>query len=566
MKNNWKIENSEFEREFEDFELAMEKIVRRRGISRKSQLESFFFPDYEKDLHDPFLLGGMKEAVEVLKKAKKEKRKVCIYGDYDADGVTSSVLLHSFLNELDIENFCYIPDREKEGYGMNAEAIDYINEKKASLIITVDCGVTSKKEVEYAKKKGLEVIILDHHHAPKQIPKAAAVVDPKIKNQQYPFSELAGVGVVFKFIQAAAGKIKSYKEENLKWYLDLVAIGTVADCVPLVDENRVLVKFGLIVLSKSKNAGLKQLIKVARIEISERSFPESRQISFQLAPRINAAGRMDHANMAYELLKADPEEIAQARNLALQLEAQNQHRQKVTGHIIKKVEDDLAKKKEPPKIIVAKSPHWAIGVIGLAAGKIADKFNRPTVLLQEKGSICRGSGRSIEGFNLIELLERNAGWLSEFGGHNQAAGLTIDKKNYKKFKEALLEDAEKNLPEDLAKKIVIDAEVDESEVNGKLCKEISMLEPFGEGNEMPVLLWKKAVVADKKLIGKNGDHLKVWFKGESGQKLLEGIGFGFGADFEKIKTGDKLDILFNLEENNWNGNKNIQLKLIDWDN
>jgi single-stranded-DNA-specific exonuclease len=550
---------------FKDLEPATEKLLLKRGIDTTEKLEKFLTPDYEKGLHDPFILSGMKEAVDCFLEAKKEGKRICIYGDYDADGVTSSVLLHFFLKELEVDNFCYIPDRDKEGYGLNNQAIDYIKGKEADLIITVDCGITNKEEVEYATNKGLDVIILDHHHVPPEIPEAVAVVDPKKKQEKYPFDELAGVGVAFKFIQAVARETKDYEEEKLKWYLDLVAIGTVADCVPLVDENRILVKFGLIVLSKTKNVGLKQLFKVGNVNINENCFPTSQQVSFQIAPRINAAGRMNHANIAYKLLSRKETQIAQARELALELEAQNSHRQKVTNYITRSVEENLTKFKEVPKVIVQSSPHWMIGVIGLAAGKLADKFNRPTILLQDTGSSCRGSGRSVEGFSLVESLERNGTWLQKFGGHDQAVGLTVSNKNFSKFKESFIKDVEKNLPKTIDKKIYVDVQIKEDEINQKLCNEISSLEPFGKGNEAPIFLWKKATVADKKLLGKQGKHIKIWLKDNKGERLLEAIGFGLGEKFEQIQPGSKIDILFHVEENNWNGRRDLQLRLVDID-
>ncbi|MFW5884737.1 MAG: single-stranded-DNA-specific exonuclease RecJ [Patescibacteria group bacterium] len=565
MKKNWKYDPIKNKRTFKDLEPATENLLLKRGINTTKKLEKFLSPDYEEGMYDPFLLSGIKKAVNRFLKARQNKEKICVYGDYDADGVTSSVLLHFFLSELGVDNFCYIPDRDKEGYGLNTKAIDYIKGKEADLIITVDCGITNKEEVEYAKEKGIDVIILDHHHVPPEIPKAVAVVDPKRKQGKYPFDELAGVGVAFKFAQAVAQKTKDYEDEKLKWYLDLVAIGTVADCVPLVEENRVLVKFGLIVLSKTKNVGLKQLFKVGNININENCFPNSQQVSFQIAPRINAAGRMDHANIAYELLSRRETQIAQARELALELEAQNSHRQKVTNYITQSVEDNLAKLKKVPKVIIQSSPHWMIGVIGLAAGKLADKFNRPTILLQDTGSNCRGSGRSVEGFNLVESLERNGAWLKKFGGHNQAVGLTVSNKNFPKFKEVFIQDVEKHLPKTVDKKIYVDVQVKEEEINQKLCNEVSLLEPFGKGNEAPIFLWKKAAVADKKLLGKQGKHLKIWLKDNKGERLLEAIGFGLGESFEEIQPGNKIDVLFHIEENNWNGRKNLQLRLIDLD-
>lgn len=566
MDKKWQIKRGfkKNKRIFPEMEEPMEKILLNRGFENEQQLESFFAPDYDNDLHDPFLLNDMKKAVNRTFKAQKNQEKVCIFGDYDADGVTGSVLLVSFLKkELKLKATNYIPDREEEGYGMSKEAIDELKKEKISLIITVDCGITGVKEVEYAKKLGIEVIVLDHHDVVGEIPKAFAVIDPKNpKEKKYPFRELAGVGVAFKFLQALSRKSPKIKEDSLKWYLDLVAVGTIADCVPLLDENRTLVKFGLMVLAKTKRAGFKQLFQIGRMEINDNILPTAEQVAYQIAPRINAAGRMNHANLAFDLLVEKNE--LNAKGLAEKIEKENQNRQKVTNDILKNIKKKLKKKKNLPPILVEYSSDWRIGVIGLSAGKLAEEFARPVVLLQEKGEILRGSGRSIPGFNLVKAFEKQAYLLEKYGGHEQAAGLTLKKTNFFKFKKAIEGEVKKEIVKKLVKTVSIDVRICLADVNTKFCEEISMLEPFGKENELPNLLIKKAEILDKKLLGKDEKHLKIWIKGFEEGNVLEGIGFGMGEDSGGLRIGNKVDLVFNLEKNHWNGTKKLQLKLIDY--
>ena len=567
MEVKWKVKEGKIikKRIFPELEEATEKILTERGFESEKELEAFFVPDYEKDLHDPFLLNDMNKAVKRTLTAQENKEKICIFGDFDADGVASSTLLTDFLrDELKVEVFCYIPDREKEGYGLNIEAIDYIIAQGATLMITVDCGITNVKEVAYAKKNGLDTIVLDHHNVLGKVPEALAVIDPKNpKEEKYPFKELAGVGVTFKFAQAIAKKSKKISEEQLKWYLDLVAVGTIADCVPLLDENRTLVKFGLMVLSKTKRAGFKQLFQNGRMKISESEFPTAEQVAFQIAPRINAAGRMKHASIAYELLtEGSP---AKASKLAKEIEKQNQERQKVTADILKKVKKEIDNLRTIPKVIIKSSPKWKIGIIGLSAGRLADEYARPVILLQEKDGIFRGSGRSVPGYNLVNALKRQSEFLKRFGGHDQAAGLSMLEEDFPKFKKAFEADVKSKITKKIVKTIEADVKVSFEEIGHKLCNEILMLEPFGKGNELPILLLEKALVVNKKLLGNGEKHLKLWLaKNENNAQIVEAIGFGLGEGKGKLKSGDKIDILFHLEPNNWNGTKSLQLRIVDY--
>jgi single-stranded-DNA-specific exonuclease len=372
------------------------------------------------------------------------------------------------------------------------------------------------------------------------------------------------VGIAFKFAQALFSKLKNLDKDQLKWLLDLVCIGTIADCVPLLGENRILAKFGLIVISQTKRVGLKQIFSVGRINIDENNLPDSHQISFQLAPRINAAGRMDHANIAFQLLSLDKEEIARARVLALELESQNQRRQKVTKVIVDEVAKKIDGLNKLPKIIIERSPLWDMGVIGLAAGKIADKYYRPTILLRSEGGFNKGSGRSIEEFDLISALEKNAKLLEKYGGHRQAAGLSVSDENLADFSNKMFQQATVCFGDDVFKKIEVDVQIKLGEINEKLLEEIKLLEPFGTGNPKPIFLAKELELVDKKLLGNSQDHLKLWVK-EAGSRgpVFEAIGFGMASRNSNLPLGKKLEMIFNLEEDNWNNRKKIQLRILD---
>ncbi len=569
MEKNWKIKN-----ENQKIDAALEKkyqpvilqLLANRGIGEISEIEKFFDLDYSRDVLDPFHFTDMEKAVARIMEAKNKKEKVAIFGDYDADGVTSTALLFETLKQLDFEDVViYIPDRQNEGYGMNVEAINYLQKQGVSLIITVDCGITNVTEVEKAKESGMDVIVTDHHHVPEKIPTAVAIINPHMKNCRYAFQDLAGVGVAFKLAQALYQKIEPEKIERLKWLLDLVAVGTIADCVPVLGENRALVKYGLIVLSKTRRIGLQELFKVGRINIDENNLATTQQVSFQIAPRINAAGRMDHANAAYNLVIEKDRVVA--REMALEIESKNQARQKVTAEIVKEIRALAENYFKEKKLIVAADEHWQVGILGLVAGKIADEFSKPTMVLQKQGKELIGSLRSIPQVNIIEALGKCSDWLIKFGGHSQAAGVTVAEKNFEIFCEKLSGVVEQELAgKEIVPEIEIDAEVTAEEVNWELLLEINKMEPFGEGNEEPVFLMKNMIVEELKNVGNGSKHLKLTLRAENNPKIFEAIGFGFGEKFSELKSGDRIDIVFNLQEDEWNGNKKMQLRLVDLKN
>lgn len=570
MKKIWKIKEAEAEKDETFFDgkysQTVLKLLANRGIKKPEQIDSFFHFNYEKDVLDPFLFFAMEKAVDRIMQAREKQEKITIYGDYDADGVTATVILKEVLQELGFENIdYYIPNRDNEGYGLNMEAIKFIREKKTDLIITVDCGVSNFSEVNEINKLGMDIIITDHHHIiANEIPSALAVVNPHIDNCGYKFADLSGVGVAFKLAQALYKKMMPEKMDQLKWLLDLVAIGTVADCVPLLGENRVLTKYGLIVLSKTKRVGLQELFKVGRININENEIPDTHKVAFQIAPRINASGRMDHANVSFELIAQ--KNVVQARDLALQVEDKNQERQKITGEIVREARAIAENSFKDKKFIFACNEHWPIGILGLAAGKIADEFNKPTMILQNKKDMIAGSLRSIPQLNISEVLEECSEFLEQFGGHSQAAGARILPKNLDKFYEKFSQVVERKLEGvDLSPEVEIDMELSPEDITWELMAEIKKMEPFGENNEEPVFLMKGMIVEDFRLVGNGSKHLKMGLRGkDNSPKIFEVIGFSLGEKAVKIRAGSELDIVFSIQEDSWNGNKKMQLNLVDF--
>jgi len=540
------------------------ELLKTRGITSSEDVENFFEFDYDKNLGDPLAILQMEKTVERVMTAKKNQEKIAIFGDYDADGVTASVVLREALEELGLPDIiCYIPDRQLEGYGMNEKAINYLHGQKIKLIITVDCGITGIKEVQKAKDLGMDVIITDHHRVPQNLPDAFSIINPNIENSGFKCQDLAGVGVAYKLAQALYKKMAPEKIEKLKWALDLVAIGTIADCVPLLGENRVLVKYGLIVLSKTRRVGLNEMFKVGRITIDENNPPDTHRVAFQIAPRINAAGRMDHANVSYNLL--GEKDVVRARELALEVEGKNQERQKVTGEIVREVQIIAENSFRDKKYILAANPHWPVGILGLVAGKICDQFQKPVVICQKQEGEYVGSLRSISQIDIMEVLGECRETLKRFGGHAQAAGITVAKENMEKFYESFEKSLEgKTVDLSVAPMLDVDLEIKTEDINWDLVGELKKMEPFGQGNPEPVFLTRNLIVSELKTVGNGNGHLKMALRGgDNSPKIFDAIGFGFGSRFPDLKKEDKIDIVYNLSEDEWNGNKKMQMKLID---
>jgi single-stranded-DNA-specific exonuclease len=540
------------------------ELLAKRGIAEEDEIKKYFNFDYEKDLIDPFLFSGMKKATERISKAIKNKEVIAIFGDYDADGVTAAVVLYETLKDLGAEKIvCYIPDRQLEGYGMNEKAVEYLSEQKVNIIITVDCGITNVKEVDKARDMKMDVIITDHHHIPPKIPASCAVVNPNKDKSEISDEKLAGVGVVFKLAQALYQKMAPEKKEQLKWALDLVAIGTIADCVPLLKENRILAKYGLIVLSKTRRAGLKEMFQTGRIKISENCVPDTHQVAYQIAPRINAAGRMDHASASFKLLTEKNRVIA--RDMALEAEIKNQERQKITGEIFREVQILANNSFRDKKFIFAENKHWPVGILGLVAGKIAEYFKKPTAIFQRQEKEFVGSFRSIPEVDIIKAIEKCSDLLSKFGGHSQAAGVSVSIENFEKFYEKISGLIENDLNgKEIVSQIEFDLEINPDDINWELAGEIKKMEPFGTENEEPVFCARNMIIGDCKIVGNGQKHWKFLLKAENGSpKIFDAIGFSLAENFPQIKKNDKIDIVFHIQEDEWNGNKKIQLEILD---
>ncbi len=540
------------------------QLLANRGILEEDEIENYFNFDYEKCLGNPFEIMDMEKTVARIAEALEKKERVAIYGDYDADGVTATAVLTETLAELGFEDVIYyFPDRQTEGYGLNEKAVEILHQKGANLIITVDCGITNVAEVAKAKSLGMEVIITDHHIAPDKLPAAYTLINPNIPESGFEFKFFAGVGVAFKLAVGLYQKMAPEKIEQLKWVLDLVAIGTVADCVPLLSENRTLVKYGLVVLSKTRRPGLLEIFKVGKINISEEKIPDTHQLAFQVVPRINAAGRIDHASASYEVLVGnDP---VSARILALELEDKNKQRQKITAEIFREVQVLADNSFKDRKFIFAENAHWPIGVLGLVAGKITSETGKPSMILQRQEGIYAGSLRSVPEVNIMEVMKRCTDLTERFGGHSQAAGVRVLPENLQAFCEKMSREVEKEFEgKEAVKEIEIDCEISPEEIDWEFIGELKKMEPFGQGNPQPIFCARRMVVCDLKIVGNGQKHLKLSLRGEAGSpKIFDAIGFSMAQKFPDLKKDDKIEIVFNLEEDEWNGNKKMQFRLID---
>ena len=527
-------------------------ILVNREITEKRQIEKFLNPK-RNDFYNPYEMPDMEKAIERIIKAIENKEKIIIYGDYDVDGITSVTVLKSFLEERGIHVSEYIPNRLEEGYGLNKKAVEYIAKQGNQLMITVDCGISAIEEVEYANKLGIETIVTDHHEPGEELPRAIAVVDTKRKDNKYPFRNLAGVGVVFKLIQAISQRLDLPEKEYLK-YLDIVCIGTISDIVPLVDENRVIVKLGLKLVEQTKNLGLKAIL-----EASGYSKIDSNTISFGVAPRINACGRMGHQEEALKLfLSKDGEEV---QELTQKLNEYNRLRQETEKQIynesiIQIEEKDLADR----NTIVVMGKGWHHGVIGIVSSRITELYFKPSILLCEEDDYGKGSGRSIPGFDLYEALTECKDTIDKFGGHSMAVGINVKKEKFEEFKEKLEKIAKEKHTEEIVPILKIDALVNLDEINKEMVESLKELEPFGEANKMPLFAFKNLKIDSIRALSE-GKHLKLTLKDDS--NIVNAIGFNLGELSTEYKIGDKIDVVGNLEINSFNGVDNIQINMKD---
>ncbi len=530
----------------------LEHLCLLRGFNSKN-LE----PNYETQLHDPYLLPDMKKAVDLIKQAKKEKWPTIIFGDYDADGTPASVVLSTICKRLEIPFEVVLPTRS-EGYGLTKEAIEKLP-TNTKLLITVDTGVTAVNEIKLAKEKDIKVIVLDHHLPKDKLPIADALVDPFVPGSKYPFNGLCGCALAYKLAVALAKEFPAEITEAFqKWLLDLVAISTVADMMPIVDENRTLVHFGLQVMSHNRRPGLRALFEQAALKSDSLS---SGNLGFAIGPRLNAAGRMGDNRPAYELLFA--EDYIEAGKWALEVEKANWKRQQLVEKVLAEVEKVVfTQNKEDDRCLVVVGDDWPSGVLGLAAGKLTGKYFRPSIVLTKRGDSLSGSARSIGEYSIIDGLTSQERFLERFGGHNQAAGVSLLTANLPKFVDGLKAHAATILSlEDLVPTYKADAVLRSDEIGLKTAEMLEKLEPFGLQNNQPLFVIEGVKLGKPKPMGKNGDHLK-WF-GKKDQTELEIVGFGMNKRFTENPL-ETADLLGNIEANRWNGTTRLQMKLVDY--
>lgn len=567
-EKQWLIAESapaEWHAQFPEFPSALRHLLWHRGIRTPEAAEEFLHPDYSRHLHDPFLFRDMRKAVERILEVIAAGEIVGIFGDYDADGVTGSVILASTLRALGAKIEIYIPHREKEGYGLSQVAVSFFLERKAKIIITCDCGIASVEEIAAAQVGGIAVIITDHHTIPEKTPDAFATLHPLISGGGYPFPYLTGGGVAFKL---ACALVQEYRrryshlpiEEGFeKWLLDLVAISTVADVGKLIGENRALVKYGLIVLQKTRRLGLQKLYSLAKID--PRSI-DAWSIAFQITPRINAAGRMDHASSAYKMLMSETE--SEAEEFVSKLILVNTERQKVTERMMGEAKRQIGTG-EGKFFLCAYQEDWPLGVVGLVAGRIAEAYGKPALIACKTpmGHLA-GSIRSIPQFDVVPALHEAKSFMMRYGGHPVAAGFSIENfEAYGKLCQKLDDVAREKLAgADLRRTLRVDAEVLLQEVNWELWGALESMEPFGEGNPRPKFMARNLSVAAVDRVGNGGKHLRLTVAGSTGgtKKM---IGFNLGDWARKLELGERVDVALELGVNEWNGNRELQMKIVD---
>lgn len=531
------------------------QILNNRGIENEKDAEIFMNPSLEY-LRDPFLMKDMKKSTERIKKAIENKERIYIYGDYDVDGVSSTSILYLYFKSIGFPVKYYIPNRLEEGYGINEDAIKKIHDDGCDLIITVDCGITSVKEVELANELGIDVIITDHHECQSEIPDAYAIVNPKQEDCNYPFDMLCGCGVAFKMIQALTDE-EEFKTSMFD-YLEIVTLATICDIVPLIDENRIIVKNGLKLMKEGKNLGLRELIKVCGIETNKIG---SSHIGFSIGPRINASGRLGYSYLGVQLFTTDNED--EAKEIANILEGKNIERQMIESKMYKEAEEILSSDErfKDDKVLVIAKEGWQHGIIGIVASKLTEKYYKPTILLTIEDGEATGSARSIKGFSIFDALVSCKDLMNKFGGHEQAAGLALDAKNIDELRVRINEIADYNLSkEDLIENIKVEYELKEDSATLDLVDNLHKLEPFGLSNPSPRFIMRDLLLTNIFKMGKNKQHLKIIVENK---KSYECVGFNMAYLADNFQLGDKVDILFQVDENNYNNERKVQFLLKD---
>lgn len=539
---------------------SLANLMVQRNITTREEAITFFEPDL-RYLHDPFLMKDMNIAVERISTAIKKNERILVYGDYDVDGTTAVALMYSFLKELYSNVDYYIPDRYKEGYGVSFQGIDFAFQNNCRLMITLDCGIKAVEKVKYARTKGIDVIVCDHHYPGDEIPKSAAVLDPKQPGCNYPYKELSGCGVGFKLIHAYS-RVHGIPFSRIAGYLDLVAVSIASDIVPLTGENRVLAYFGLKQLNEDPRTGLKEIIReaeVCRILTVE-------DVVFKIGPRINAAGRMETGRKAVELLISNDSKLATGISKEINnfnIERRNVDRS-ITTEAMRMISED--QRNVNAKTTVLFNPSWKKGVIGIVASRLIETYYRPTVILTESNGFATGSARSVQGYDLYQAIEACSDLLESFGGHMFAAGLTLRKENIKPFMERFEQYVNSTISEDqLVPRIFVDSELSFDVINEDFFNFLNKFQPFGPENMSPIFASRNVCDAGSgRMVGSSGEHLKLDLCHEStGQRTFPAIAFSQSEHFEHIRAGKPFDICYSVEMNEFRGSRNLQLNIRD---
>ena len=561
MKYNWELKSIDLWQveklaQEADLPLAISAVLYNRNFTTPQAINDFFNPNID-DLYNPFLLKDMDKAIDRIQQALIKKEKVMIYGDYDVDGTTATSLLYLFLHEIGLNAFYYIPDREKEGYGLSKNGVDVALQQQVQLIITCDCGINAFEEISYANSQGIDLIVTDHHEPAEALPQAYAILNPKRGDDTYPFKELCGAGVAFKMLQAFSMS-NNIPLEKLYRHLDLVAIGTAADIVPILDENRILVSKGLEYLTTTNKVGVNSLLKTAGFTNKMLNVVN---IVFGLAPRLNAAGRLGEATRAVKLLTSFDQDEAQ--QLASLLDQENRTRQNIEKDTIDQaiLQLNAIHNIKKDKIFVLSSPDWHQGVIGIVASKLKEMYNRPVVMISFQNGCGKGSARSIPDFDLYKAFTACADLLDNYGGHKMAAGLTISNVKLSAFRDRIMDLANQQITDEMLNpSLQIECEIQFSEINSRTMEYLHKIAPFGPGNMRPIFVGRNlSVTGLPRIVGEN--HLK--FKVSQNKMVIKAIGWKLGNYYDLLISNRPLDMAFVIEENEWNGKIDIQLNIKD---
>jgi single-stranded-DNA-specific exonuclease len=537
--------------ELSSFTPVERQILFMRGLSTRTDVDRFLGRN-EGDDHDPFLMRDMDVAIKRIEAALRDDERIVVYGDYDADGVTGTVLLTEVLRAIGGDVKHYIPDRFSEGYGLNTGAISKIAAMGTRLIVCVDCGVRDIEQIQMASEEGVDVIVIDHHEPGSELPAAAAIINPKQEGDQYPFKSLSGVGLAYKVAQALSVELRDL---STKEYLDLVALGTVADIVRLRGENRLLASEGIEKLNTAVRPGLKEIMRLAKLRPGGVT---ATTIGFVIGPRLNAAGRLGSAERAVKLLATQDE--SEAKLIAGELDRVNRKRQTLTEKAVDDAKEQIDTLEVLPDVILVAQQNFNEGIVGLIASRVKDQYYRPTFIGTRGEEITRGSARSIPGFNIARALEGCRDILLKYGGHEKAGGFTLKTTNLNQFEKRLGEIAEEQLSEsDFVPEIEIDAEVEIADLNDRMLKFFDRLEPCGEGNPAPVLMTEKVFVAAKRAVGMDGKHLKLTVR--KGGSVMDAIAFRKGHLMSELP--EKVDVAYRLERNEYMGVTSLQMNVVD---